>query len=637
MKKPPILSLVSLGLCLAIFTPSCKEKSEDPFDEEARQAYEAVITVQDSCDIALAVFGNTMDSAAAVEALAQWFRSHENVEWAKVGSQGITVSYTNGMYGGILLDPGSYDEPEPSVQNGTLGRDSEVQAPLKNLPTHKKGRVAAAALNEFPTIFMWQIESWEYYLQTNLGIPSVYNMNDEVKLDYLKQLQSKQASIISLNSHGMAWPDNTNIEEVYFLTGEAAYNHTTELFYTDMLEKRVILIDYKNSTRYCIAPDFITKYNDFSKDTVLFYGSFCYSFLGNWPNIVDGCASGTYFGVSWAVRSGKCANWAVDLIKNLSDKSFEEPWTVEDWMTRSEIPKSYYDDDQQKNVSINYIGNSALTLWLSEYNAEGSIEALAPDKAPIQAPGKTCAEYTLRCNVHGQLPPQVYYFWDLGHETAINMNQTGNEVVGRWGLPGTYTVKVEVRNSSNDEVIEEFNTQVTIEDPSYLGVLQLNPFFEMNFFYMNGPNITLTNGETLGNGFFYWETSYFTSPLAWTDSTFHAETSVPSGNGGTTMTVQGEMSSDGKTIRYCLLTITKIHPDGQFDQESKLEIADMIICHHDEWNCWQSFNWNFEGASSQNYIQSIEYRKYDYQEQEWVTIQTVDWGNSVLYGMFYNE
>jgi hypothetical protein len=102
------------------------------------------------------------------------------------------------------------------------------------------------------------------------------------------------------------------------------------------------------------------------------------------------------------------------------------------------------------------------------------------------------------------------------------------------------------------------------------------------------------------------------------------------------MSVQGEMSPDGKTIIHCLLTITKIHSDGQFDQESKLEITNMPIHHHDEWNCWESFTWNFEGAESQNYIQSIEYKKYDYQEQEWVTIQSIDWGNSILHGMFHD-
>jgi hypothetical protein len=637
MKKLTFSVLAIFSFSLFIFTISCKKETDNPFNDEAIKAYEAAMSLQDESDDVLAGFEAAMDSAAAVEALAQWFRDHENVEWAVVSSQGISVSYTNGMYGGILLDPERYgvDQPGKSIPPD---RQTDNLSPLKNLPVYKKARCVNAAMDEFFDQDAYQFNSWKETLN-GIGYECVYNLNDEVSLDYLKNLTSRNNDgIISLNSHGYAWPGKTNIEEVYFLTGQEQLQHTTEVFYTDIIEKRVILLKRKDGrTRYYIAPDFLTKYNDFSNDTILFYGGFCYSFLGNWPSLVNSCASGTYFGFDWVVKSGKCAEWAVNLVDYMAIQDVAQPNTVEDWMTDSPIAKQYLDEKYNKTVHILYEGNGALTLWQPEYNAEGGIEALAPDKAPILVPGKTCAEYTLRCNVNGQLPPQVYYFWDLGHETAFNMNQTGNEVVGRWGLPGTYTVKVEVRNSSNDEVIEEFDTQVNIEDPSYLGVLKTNQYFELNFFYMNGPNITLTNGETLGNGFFDWQTYYFTSPLAWTDSSFHAESFTPSGNGGNTMTIQGEMSSDGKTIRHCLLTITKIHSDGQFDQESKLEIANMTIWHHDEWNCWESFLWNFEGAASQTYIQSIEYKKYDYQEQELVTIQSIDWGNSVLYGMFYNQ
>lgn len=623
-------------LSVVLFSPSCKEENDDPFDDEAKQAYEAVIALQEESDDILADFEATMDSSAAVEALAEWFRDQENVEWAKVGSQGISVSYTNGMYGGVLLDP-EREDIDPSGKLFPADPQTENAAPLKNLPTYKKARCVNAAMEEFYEMDGYQFNTWKEKLN-GIGYECVYNADDEISLRYLKILRSRNDGIISLNSHGYAWPDKTNIEEVYFKTGEEKSIFTTKEFYADLTESRVIMLKEKNGpTNYYIAPDFLTKYNDFSNDTILFYGAFCYSFLGSWPSLVDACASGTYFGFDWAVKSGKCADWSIDLVNYLTDKNMDQPFTVEDWMTKSPIEKQYFDDKYNKTVHILYEGNGALTLWQPEYNAEGGIEALAIDKAPILVPGKTCAEYILRCNVNGQLPPQVYYYWDLGHETAFNMNQNGNEVVGRWGLPGTYTVKVEVRNSSNDEVIEEFDTQVNIEDPSYLEELKSNQYFNLVFSYMNGPSITLTNGETLGNGFFQWETYYFTSPLDWTDSAFHAESFTPSGNGGNTMTIQGEMSSDGKTIRHCLLTITKIHSTGEFDQESKLEIANMTICVHDEWNCWQSWLWNFEGAASQNYIQSIEYKKYDYQEQEWVTIQTVNWENSVLYGMFYNR
>lgn len=397
----------------------------------------------------------------------------------------------------------------------------------------------------------------------------------------------------------------------------------------------MVLIKRKEGkTRYYIAPDFLTEYNDFSNDTIQFYGGFCYSFLGNWPSLVNACASGTYFGFDWAVRSDKCAEWAVYLVNYLADKSFNQPNTTEGWMIHSSIPKQYVDEKQNRTIRIMYEGNGAFTLWQPEYNITGGIEALAIDKAPILVPGKTCAEYTLRCNVGGQLPQQFYFLWDLGHATAVNMSQTGNEMVGKWGLPGSYTVTAQIRNQANAEVIKEFTVEVNIEDPSYLGVVKSHPYFQMVFSNLSGPNITLSNGETMGGNYYNFDTFYFTSPLTWNDSTFSAQSVHPNGNGGITLTIQGEMSSDGKVIRHCLLTYTEISSNGALYIESKLEVANLPVFHHDEWNCWQSFIWNIEGTASQSYAQSVEFKKLDTQNQGWVTMQSIDWGNSQLYGSF---
>lgn len=628
-------SVVSLIVMLLI-TFSCKKETDEPFDDKAKKEYEALIAIQDSSDMVLANFEATMDSAAAVEALAQWFRNKENVEWAIVSSQGISVSYTNGMFGGILLDPERYDWDQKD-SNNHLNKPEENAAPLKNLPSFKKARCVNAAMDEFFDVDAYQFNTWKEKLNS-IGYECVYNLNDEVKLDYLRFLKSRKDGIISLNSHGYAWPARNNIQEVYFLTGEEQSVNTTQNFYNDLVEKRVIMIKRKNGkTRYYIAPDFLTKYNDFSKDTILFYGAFCYSFLGNWPSLVNACASGTYFGFDWAVRSDKCADWAVSLVNYLADKSVDQPNTTEGWMTNSTIPKHYVDEKQNRTIRILYEGNGAFTLWQPEYSITGSIEALALDKAPILVPGKTCAEYTLRCNVAGQLPQQFYYLWDLGHETAFNMNQTGNEMVGRWGLPGTYTVTAQIRNQANSEVIREFTVEVNIEDPSYLDVVKSYPYFEMVFSNTAAPNITLTNGETMGGFYYNFDTYYFTSPLTWNDSSFFVQSVHPNGNGGLTKTIQGQMSSDGKVLRHCVCTFTELVSNGDFYRESKLEVANLPVFDHDEWNCWQSFMWYIEGAESQNYCQSVEYKQYDYQNQVWITIQSINWGNSVLYGRFKNE
>ncbi|MBE0661337.1 MAG: hypothetical protein IH597_02620 [Bacteroidales bacterium] len=626
---------------LALFTiiflcNSCKKETDDPFDAEAKKAYEAIIALQDSSSIVLAGFEATMDSTAAVEALALWFRGHEYVAWARIGSQGISVSYTNGMFGGIMLDPERLDTDQ--VGNYKQSNEpADTLLPSKNLPSYKKARCINAAMDEFYNIDAYQFNTWKEMLNS-IGYECVYNLNDEVSLDYLKHIRSRNDGIISLNSHGYVWPDRTNIQEVYFLTGEESSLHTTKQFYTDLIEQRVIMIKHKNDKiRYYIAPDFLTKYNDFSKDTILFYGGFCYSFLGNWTSLVNACASGTYFGFDWAVKSDKCAEWAVNLVYYLADMSVDQPNTTEGWMVNSMIAKHYFSEKYNRNIHILYEGNGAFTLWQPEYNIEGGIEALAQDKAPIMVPGKTCFEYTLKCNVSGQLPQQFYYLWDLDHETAYAMGQNGNEVVGRWGLPGTYTVKAQIRNQANSEVIREFAVEVTIEDPSYLDNVKAYPYFKMVFSNLSGLNITLTNEETMAGYYYNFDTFYFTSPLNWNDSTFSAQSLHPNGNGGTTLTIQGEMSADGKVIRHCLLTYTEISSNGVLYIESKLEVANLPVFHHDEWNCWQSFIWDIEGTPTQNYVQSVEFKKLDTQNQGWITIQSIDWGNSQLYGSFKND
>lgn len=51
-----------------------------------------------------------MDSVGAVEATAAWFRSQSLVQSATVSSQGISVEYTNGIWGGLEIDGKRYDE-----------------------------------------------------------------------------------------------------------------------------------------------------------------------------------------------------------------------------------------------------------------------------------------------------------------------------------------------------------------------------------------------------------------------------------------------------------------------------------------------------------------------------------------------
>jgi hypothetical protein len=364
---------------------SCKEKeSDNPFNDEAKQQFEATMTLQEESTTAMEGFMSTMDSVEAVEALAQWFRNNSLVQTATVSSQGISVVYANGIWGGVFMDGGRSDvASEKSSSTGKLYPDSS-KTYYKNTPTKKIAIFMTACYEEFPEANNYQSTKWSNAFGS---IDFPYARTGDVTLDYLNGCQ-ELGSVLCFDSHGYAWPSATETNEVFFQTHETPTAQINEKYYQDFLDKNLMIMKSTDppQTRYYISPDFIKKYNDFSKDTVLFFGGFCYSFLGTWPSLVDVCASGTYFGFDWVVRSDKCAYWAVDLVEKMTDKEAIKPWTVEDWMTNSTIEKHYFDEDYNKTIHILYEGNSNLTLWEPVFSAEGVIEAVAEDGAPIETP-----------------------------------------------------------------------------------------------------------------------------------------------------------------------------------------------------------------------------------------------------------
>lgn len=444
-----------------------------------------------------------------------------------MNSQGVAIEYTNGMRGGIFLNP--EDFPEDS----TLMRD--WNNPVTGGPSNLKSTV-----NKKNKILL-NPSYWErsYYAdliinndnaklpQVGFSLQTIYK-NAEATLDRFCQLAGY--GMIHVYSHGWAWPKQESISEVYLMTGEIANEVSAQKYMEEIKGKTISVGEARTSAgwknTYFITSDFIQNHNDFSKDTVLFYGGFCYSFLGSWPNLQQSFANGAYVGFNWFVRTNYNATWAATQDIFLCNTSQNVPYTIEDWMSSpGPPPRSYIEPTDQKLVKVHYTGDAALTLWKPEINLTLVIEPVAADGAPILVPGHTCAEYKLRGKITGQLPPQVYYYWDLGAETAQNLNQSGNEITCLWGLPGTYTVKFQVRKESNNEVIKEATTQVT---------------------------------------------------------------NIP-------------------------------------------------IFHHDEWNCTQGFHWDIIGAGVQNYVQSIEFKQYDFQNKEWIIIQSVNWGNSTLYGSFADQ
>jgi uncharacterized protein (TIGR02145 family) len=308
-----------------------------------------------------------MDSASAVTKLKEYFLADPSVSSATTGGQGVAVLYKNGMKGGIFLNP--KDAPEIK-ENRSYG------SPLTPVKVTKP-----KSLGSPKTVVVLNPHNWErtyyanqIYQSYNDWLPNVgffildgetYN-NEQASVDRFTELANH--GIVHVYSHGWAWPSETNIQEVYLKTGEQANDATTKKYAADIKNGNIIIANAKVyistwANVYYISEKFVASHNDFSKDTVLFYGGFCYSFLGSWNQLYKSFAKGAYFGFDWSVETNRNAQWGISLVDSLCDTLRRPPFRAAQWMDGSNPPKSYFSTQFQKTVSIHYAGDPDLALW----------------------------------------------------------------------------------------------------------------------------------------------------------------------------------------------------------------------------------------------------------------------------------
>jgi hypothetical protein len=632
MKRGCYFTALYLSILLTLTFSACKKEKSNPFDDKAKQEYEAVISLQQESVDVLAGFKTTMDSTAAVQALAQWLRDTSLVESVVVSSQGLSVKYTNGSWGGILLDPKRYDEQPVSAEYLKDRPEINSAGHLKNLPTSKKAFFLAASISEFPSANIRQDNSWSNTFK-NLGYGYDNILGSAVDLNCLAGIRDL-GSVLCLDSHGYAWPADNQLSEVYFVTGEKANLQSTTKYYQDIVDHDILLLQSINepTVTYGISPGFITKYNDFSQDTVLFYGGFCYSYLGNWPSLTDACASGTYFGFDWIVGSNKCTDWAIDLVDHLADQNAPNPWTVEDWMTSSPIAKQYFDPDLNKTISIQYNGNSALTLW-KPAQGNGTIISTSSDGAPVIIPGYTCSDYILKCNLTGPLPSNLGYNWEFGDGTSSYYTVNDNLCLfHHWPNAQSYTVRVTVTDINTYTIISELTKVVNFIDPDYLP--QLTAWKSLNVDFGPTESIHLSSGTGMYVGYFYFQSHTYSTPLTWTDSSFYSRNYYDDDQ--EIITMEGNVSSDGRILKHALFTKTKSY-QGFLQYELYLEVTNLPILSKDTLNCIALFWYDKNGNVNQTYATRVEFRNWDPPSNSWITISNIDWPTTYLSVLFTND
>jgi len=367
MKK---LAFIVLAFALLV---SCK-KNKDTQDSGASQAdmdlYHHTLTLQEQAYENYVTWSQTMDSLAAINKLQQFFMSDPAVSTATISSQGVMVQYSNGFRGGIILNT------EDNYADSSMSRDNYRKGPygsskLKSLVNNKK------MIFLDPQSFELGKYSADIIENYNQNLPKVnYSLevypDEQANLDKFANL--KGYGIIQIYTHGIKWTFADNTKTVYLMTGEEVSDPTTNKYVMAMKEGKVaynyMATDPSNINHkhyYTINQDFITKYNDFSKDTILFMATFCNSYLGSWPNIQSSFAKVAYFGFEGSSNPDHAILWSTSLIDDLCDTTKTTPVNVQDWMSNS-VSKWYihwydWDPTNWEKVTIKYTGDPTLALW----------------------------------------------------------------------------------------------------------------------------------------------------------------------------------------------------------------------------------------------------------------------------------
>jgi hypothetical protein len=405
MKK---LTFFILTLTVLLF--SCKKDNNNNWSEEDKVYYNNVITLQETAYENYTTWLMTMDSLEAINQLQQFFLADSSVTFATIGSQGIAVQYSNGMRGGIFINPDDeFGEDEP---------DMELLPKMASSGLNEKSFV-----NSKKAIFL-NPSYWDRMDNAN-GVIASYNLNlpragfslqkiykgMDASVDRFTEL--KGFGLIHIYSHGWPWPDNEDIADVYMMTGEKVNETTTPKYWQDIIKGNLITVIKAETSSgvkefvYCISEKFIASHNDFSKDTILFYGGFCYSHLGSWPELKNTFANGDYFGFSWRVRTSWNCNLAKDLVGSLTDTLKDSPVNTGVWYTSPAPVKQRWDQEYQMFCQLKYTGDATLTMWkglpkvvtygitdITETSATGGGNVISDGGSPVTARGVCWSKYS---------------------------------------------------------------------------------------------------------------------------------------------------------------------------------------------------------------------------------------------------
>ena len=385
-----LVSILLLLLSAVVIMYGCKKnepENGDTWTEEDWTEYRSILTLQKEAGQKWEEYIVSMDTATAMESLKSFFLENPNVEDVQVTEVGISVMYTNGIVGGILINPKRKDLSRQGFHSGNNYRNPEIPYKCVGIKKHK-------ALLISP--YYWDKEAMSsdsIHVYYNTLFPKVglqweaYYKHEEVTVELFTKLSGYR--LIHIDTHGdkhfyfTKTPPIELCAESYMLTGEVVNDATTTKYHKDLNSKKmgVWLMKSPSGGRenfYSLTGNFVMDHNDFSRDSVLIIGGFCYSLVeaaaeddpkptSSWSRLPFKCASGVFVGFTFPVGNLWFQRRIFSLMDSLCDTIKTTPCSISRWFDLTTFDKCV---DYSNENCMKYYGDKAFALWAQKARIE---------------------------------------------------------------------------------------------------------------------------------------------------------------------------------------------------------------------------------------------------------------------------
>lgn len=287
-----------------------------------------------------------MDTSAALDTLVARLERDPEVLWASNVNTGVNVQWRSGLRGMITIRTWAHQmlsgaAGESAPKDLGAGIPSWAAQPntydgIYTTPTHRKSLYLAICYAEFRTHDDTVID-WGRAGLAGAGYDTfTVRTETQVDLAQLRSLASGEWGIVRISSHGAPYPSQTDIQDIYLLTGEPVSPQGDIDNEPGLANGTIGVNTYYGTNYYSVTPGYITQYNNFAATHPLFLNGFCYSHLGGWSTSLRSAGAGGVFGWDWECYAGTDAAYVNDMLTKMCAREAGTPYTLQRWYAKED-------------------------------------------------------------------------------------------------------------------------------------------------------------------------------------------------------------------------------------------------------------------------------------------------------------